>query len=257
MAGAAFSSAMAVNNETGVIMDWARAAEISREQGVPFFCDAVQAVGKIPFSVSDGGIDAIALSAHKFHGPKGVGALYLRRGSTFSPLLCGGGQERGLRSGTEPVALIVGMGAAAALAKKRMGEGSMARMAEMRDAFEQAVPAGIPGVTVNGDPASRLPNTSHLSFDGCEAAGLLILLDDKEVACSAGSACMSGKQQPSHVQKAMGFSDERAKSSLRISFSHENTLQEAKQAAAILCSAVKKLRSVQNTGVGPVVIYTP
>jgi cysteine desulfurase len=255
--GAAFAAAMAVNNETGVIMDWQRAAVIAREQGIPFFCDAVQAVGKIPFSVSDGGIDAIALSAHKFHGPKGVGALYLRRGTTFSPLLRGGGQERGLRSGTEPVALIVGMGAAAALAKKRMGEGSVARLTAMRDAFEQAVLAGVQGVVVNGDPASRLPNTSHLSFDGCEAAGLLILLDDKGVACSAGSACMSGKQHPSHVQKAMGFSDARAKSSLRFSFSLENTMDEAQRAATLVCAAVQKLRSVQSAGVGPVVIYTP
>ena len=257
LTGAAFASAMAVNNETGVIMDWARAAAIAREHGIPFFCDAVQAVGKIPFSVSNGQIDALALSAHKFHGPKGIGALYLRRGTTFSPLLCGGGQERGLRSGTEPVALIVGMGAAASLAKQRMEQGSMARLSEMRDAFEQAVLAGVSGVSINGDPLSRLPNTCHLSFDDCEAAGLLILLDEKGVACSPGSACMSGKQQPSHVQKAMGFSDARAKSSLRFSFCVENTMDEALQAASLVCSAVKKLRSVQGSGVGPVVIYTP
>jgi cysteine desulfurase len=127
----------------------------------------------------------------------------------------------------------------------------------MRDAFEQAVLAGVTGVRVNGDPSSRVPNTSHLSFDQCEAAGLLILLDEKGVACSAGSACMSGKQHPSHVQKAMGFSDARAKSSLRFSFSAENTMEEATQAAAVVCQAVKKLRSVQGDGVGPVVIYTP
>jgi cysteine desulfurase len=149
------------------------------------------------------------------------------------------------------------MGVAAELAKKRLAAGSEARMAEMRDAFEQAVLAGVSGVSVNGDPASRLPNTSHLSFDGCEAAGLLILLDEKGVACSAGSACMSGKQQPSHVQKAMGFSDARAKSSLRFSFSVENTIEEALKAASHVSAAVSKLRSVQSSGVGPVVIYTP
>jgi cysteine desulfurase len=126
----------------------------------------------------------------------------------------------------------------------------------MRDVFEQAVVAGVSGVHVNGDPSSRVANTSHLSFDDCEAAGLLILLDDKGVACSAGSACMAGKQQPSHVQKAMGFSDARAKSSLRISFSAQNTMEEARKAAELLCAAVKKLRSVQSAGVGPVVIYT-
>lgn len=254
---AAFAAAMAVNNETGVIMNWQQAASMAHQAGKPFFCDAVQAAGKIPLSVRDAAVDAMALSAHKFHGPKGVGALYLRRGTKFTPLLCGGGQERGLRSGTEAVPLIVGMGAAAALAKQRFSDGTIARVAAMRDVFEQAVLAGVSGVHVNGDPASRVANTSHLSFDDCEAAGLLILLDDKDVACSAGSACMSGKQQPSHVQKAMGYSDARAKSSLRISFSALNTEEEARQAAAILCQAVKKLRSVQSAGVGPVVIYTP
>ncbi len=254
---AAFSAVMAVNNETGVIMDWQRASALAHDRGIPFFCDAVQAIGKIPVSVSDGAVDALALSGHKFHGPKGVGALYLRRGSRFAPLLQGGGQERGLRSGTEAVPLIVGMGAAAVLAKKRLTDGTMAKIAEMRDVFETAILAALTGVHVNGDLSSRVSNTSHLSFDGCEAAGLLILLDEKGVACSAGSACMSGKQQPSHVQKAMGFSDARAKSSLRISFSSQNTLREAQQAAAIVCEAVHKLRSVQGSGIGPVVIYTP
>lgn len=255
--GAAFAAVMAANNETGVIVDWQKAAVSAHDQGVPFFCDAVQAAGKVPLAVGESAVDALALSAHKFHGPKGVGALYLRRGTKFTPLLHGGGQERGLRSGTEAVPLMVGMGAAAALAKKRLSDGSSLRIAEMRDAFEHDVLAGVSGVIVNGDPASRLPNTSHLSFDDCEAAGLLILLDEKGVACSAGSACMSGKQRPSHVQKAMGFSDIRAKSSLRISFCHENTMQDALQAAMLLCNAVKKLRSVQSRGVGPVVIYTP
>ena len=254
---AAFASVMAVNNETGVIHDWQQAAVLAHQAGKPFFCDAVQAVGKIPVSVADAAVDAMAISAHKFHGPKGIGALYVRRGTKFSPMLHGGGQERGLRSGTEAVPLIVGMGSAAVLAKKRLSDGTIARIAAMRDAFEQAVVAGVSGVQVNGDPAARVANTSHLSFDHCEAAGLLILLDEKGVACSAGSACMAGKQQASHVQKAMGFSDARAKSSLRISFSAQNTAEEAQQAAAILCSAVKKLRSVQSTGVGPVVIYTP
>jgi cysteine desulfurase len=257
LSSAAFASAMAVNNETGVIMDWQQASTLAQQYGVPFFCDAVQALGKIPFSVQEGAVDAMALSAHKFHGPKGVGALYVRRGTRFAPLLHGGGQERGLRSGTEALPLIVGMGAAAVLAKGRLSEGTMANVSRMRDAFEQAVLAGVTGVRVNGDPSSRVPNTSHLSFDQCEAAGLLILLDEKGVACSAGSACMSGKQHPSHVQKAMGFSDARAKSSLRFSLSAQNTMEEAIQAAAMVCQAVKKLRSVQGDGVGPVVIYTP
>ena len=254
---AAFVAVMAANNETGVLMDWRRAAVMAHEKGLPFFTDAIQAVGKMPVNLSDTACDALALSAHKFHGPKGVGALYLRRGTRFEPLLHGGGQESGRRSGTENVAGIVGMGVAAALARKRQADGSLAEIAAMRDDFESRVLAGAGGVTRNGDASSRLANTSHLSFDGCEAAGLLILLDEMGVACSAGSACMAGKQQPSHVQKAMGFSDERAKSSLRFSFSHRNTPDEARQAADCTIRAVGKLRSVQGGAIGPVVVYSP
>ncbi|MFM2172054.1 MAG: hypothetical protein RI957_2283, partial [Verrucomicrobiota bacterium] len=158
LSGAAFASAMAVNNETGVIMDWQQASTLAQQFGVPFFCDAVQALGKIPLSVNEGAVAAMALSAHKFHGPKGVGALYIRRGTRFTPLFHGGGQERGLRSGTEALPLIVGMGAAAVLAKSRLTDGTMARVSRMRDAFEQAVLAGVTGVRVNGDPSSRVPN---------------------------------------------------------------------------------------------------
>lgn len=254
---AAFVAVMAANNETGVLMDWRRAAVMAHEKGLPFFTDAIQAVGKMPVNLTDTACDALALSAHKFHGPKGVGALYLRRGTRFEPLLHGGGQESGRRSGTENVAGIVGMGVAAALALKRQADGSLAEIAAMRDDFESRVLAGAGGVTRNGDASSRLANTSHLSFDGCEAAGLLILLDEMGVACSAGSACMAGKQQPSHVQKAMGFSDERAKSSLRFSFSHRNTPDEARQAADCTIRAVGKLRSVQGGAIGPVVVYSP
>jgi cysteine desulfurase len=145
------------------------------------------------------------------------------------------------------------MGAAAEWMKRN----PESQMATMRDAFEVAVLSGVSGVTVNGDIAHRLPNTSHLSFDQCDAAGLLILLDEAGVACSAGSACMTGKQKPSHVQLAMGIPEERAKSSLRISFSRLNTLEEAKLAAAAVIRAVEKLRRVQGSGVGPVVVYSP
>ena len=144
------------------------------------------------------------------------------------------------------------MGAAAELVKQADGT-----LAEIRDAFEKTVLESISGVTRNGDPLHRLPNTSHLSFDGCDAAGLLILLDEAGVACSAGSACMTGKQRPSHVQLAMGIPEARAKSSLRISFSRLNTLDEALAAAAALRKAVEKLRRVQGIGVGPVTVYSP
>ncbi len=251
--GAALVSLMAANNETGIIQPLREAAALARERGVPVHSDAVQAAGKVPLNVRDLGVDLLSISAHKFHGPKGVGALYVREGLRFAPLLHGGGQEAGRRSGTENTAGIVGMGAAAAWLARAAKES----VGAMRDALESRVLAEISGVTVNGDLAHRLPNTSHLSFDQCDAAGLLILLDEAGVACSAGSACMTGKQRPSHVQLAMGIPEARAKSSLRISFSRLNTLEEAVAAADLLRKAVEKLRRVQGAGVGPVVVYSP
>jgi cysteine desulfurase len=254
---AAFVSIMAANNETGVIQPLGEIAALARERGVPVHSDLVQAVGKLPVTVRDWGLDLASLSAHKFHGPKGVGALFVRRGLKFTPLLIGGGQEGGRRSGTENTAGIVGMGAAAEAMMRALESGDAARVGTLRDAFEARVSAEVPGVTINGDPAHRLPNTSHLSFEKCEAAGLLILLDDMGIACSAGSACMTGKQRPSHVQLAMGIDPQLAKSSLRISFSLINTLDEALAAADAVRRAVEKLRRVQGSGVGPVMVYTP
>ena len=253
--GAAYVSVMAANNETGVIQPLAEVIAVARERGLPVHTDAVQAVGKIPIDVRRDPVDLLSLSAHKFHGPKGVGALYVRSGLDFSPMLHGGGQEKGRRSGTENVAGIVAMGEAARLAKLAMEDGAADRIREMRDAFEKLVMEGACGCVRNGDPANRLPNTSHLSFESCDAAGLLILLDEAGVACSAGSACMSGKRNPSHVQLAMGIPESRAKTSLRFSFSRLNTPEEATEAAAITIRAVEKLRQVQGGGIGPVAIY--
>ena len=250
--GAAFVSLMTANNEVGVIQPLREAAAMARERGLPIHTDAIQAAGKISLDVRDLGVDLLSLSAHKFHGPKGIGALFVRAGLRFQPFLQGGGQESGRRSGTENTPGIVGMGAAAAammeLAKPSPGV--------LRDAFETGVLAGISGVVINGNRDHRLPNTSHLSFDGCDAAGLLILLDEAGIACSAGSACMTGKQQPSHVQLAMGIPAVRAKSSLRFSFSKLNTMEEALAAAGCVGRAVEKLRRVQGMGVGPVAIYS-
>lgn len=253
--GGGFASVMAANNETGVIQPLAEACAIARENGLAFHTDAIQAVGKIPVDVRATRVDFLSLSAHKFHGPKGVGALFVRSGCRFEPLLRGGGQEQDRRSGTENTAGIVGLGKAAELAQARLVAGSSP--AALRDAFEASLKESVSGLTINGDPAHRLPGASHVSFEACEAAGLLILLDDLGVACSAGSACMTGKQQPSHVQKAMGFSDAKAKSSLRFGFSVLNTLEEALTAAAAVKKAVEKLRRVQGGGVGPVMVYTP
>ena len=251
---AAYLSLMAVNNETGVIQPLQQAAAIARGKRVPVHSDAIQAVGKILFNVREAGVDMASLSAHKFLGPKGVGALYVRSGLRFEPLVYGGGQESGRRSGTENVAGIVGMGAAAEIAMQSNDE---TQIRSMRDTFEARVLSEISGVKVNGDTFFRLPNTSHLSFDGCDAAGMLILLDEAGIACSAGSACMTGKQQPSHVQLAMGIPPERAKTSLRFGFSRLNTMDEALAAAAKVKNAVEKLRRVQGSGVGPVSVYSP
>ena len=250
---AAYVSLMAANNETGVIQPLREAAAMARERGLPIHSDAIQLVGKIPLNVREVGVDMLSLSAHKFHGPKGVGALFVRQGLRFKPLLEGGGQEAGRRGGTENTAGIVGMGAAA----EWMMRPAERLLAAMRDAFETAVLNNVSGAAVNGDLAHRLPNTSHLSFDRCDAAGLLILLDEAGVACSAGSACMTGKQQPSHVQLAMGIPEMRAKSSLRFSFSRLSTMQEALSAAEVLKKAVEKLRRVQGSGLGPVAVYSP
>jgi cysteine desulfurase len=254
--GTAYVSVMAANNETGVIQPLDEVIAIAREHGLPVHTDAIQVAGKIPFNVRRTRVDMLSVSAHKFHGPKGIGALYVRKGLDFSPLLLGGGQEKGRRSGTENVAAIAGMGEAARLAKIALEEGVADMIREMRDSFEKAILEGISGCTQNGDPQNRLPNTSHLSFDGCDSAGLLILLDQAGVACSAGSACMTGKQKPSHVQLAMGIPENRAKTSLRFAFSRFNTPEEAVEASGKVIKAVKKLRHVQGDGVGPVAVYT-
>lgn len=253
---AAYVSVMAANNETGVIQPLAEVLAIAREFGLPVHTDAIQVAGKVPFDVRATPVDMLSVSAHKFHGPKGIGALYVRKGLDFSPFLFGGGQEKGRRSGTENVPAIVAMGEAARLAKAALMESVPERIRAMRDAFENEVFHGVAGCTLNGDPTQRLPNTSHISFDGCDAAGLLILLDEAGVACSAGSACMTGKQKPSHVQLAMGIPEQRAKTSLRFSFSRLSTMAEAAEAASKVIKAVEKLRRVQGNGVGPVAVYT-
>ena len=253
----AMATVMWANNETGVIQPISEIASLAQEHGIAFHSDAIQAVGKTSVDVKAIGVDFLSISGHKFHAPKGVGALYVRSGMRFEPLLIGGGQEGGKRSGTENVASIVGLGKAAEIMKKRLDSDGHQTIAELRDHFESRLLAELQGVRVNGSLDHRTVNTSHVSFEGCEAAGLLILLDEYGVQCSAGSACMTGKQQPSHVQTAMGISAKSARSSLRISFSIMNTLEECDQAVEAVKKAVNKLRSVQGgPGVGPVQVYS-
>ncbi len=257
LGGAAMASVMWANNETGVIQPIAQAAELANDAGVPFHTDAIQAVGKTPVDVKETPIDFLSISGHKFHAPKGVGALYIRSGMRFEPMLRGGGQEQGRRSGTENVAGIVGLGKAAQLMKARLDDDHHAGIEKLRDHLETRLLSEVEGVTRNGSLEFRTANTSHLSFAGCEAAGLLILLDEYGVQCSAGSACMTGKQQPSHVQVAMGISPAQAKSSLRISLSIFTTQDEVDAAVEAIQKAVNKLRSVQGgSGVGPVQVFT-
>ena len=257
IASTAFVSVMTANNETGALQPIASISESCRASGIPFHTDAIQAAGKIPINVRETPVDLLSLSAHKFHGPKGVGALYIRSGLDFHPFLLGGGQENGRRSGTENTAAIVGMGMAAELARSFLSSHHLATLVSLRDEWENLVLTTIPGTTRNGHPTERLPNTSHISFEGCDSAALLILLDQANIACSAGSACMSGKQKPSHVQLAMGIPDATAKTSLRFSLSRLTTREHITQAAHALRHAVQKIRSVQGSSTGPVSIYSP
>lgn len=240
----ALLSVMTANNETGVIFP---VEEIGREagsRGILFHVDAVQAVGKIPLSLKDSSVDFLSLSGHKFGAPKGIGALYVKKGAPFRPLLFGGAQERGRRAGTENVPGIVGLGAAARVVRER-GEEEIARVRELRDHFEEKVFQRIASVEVNGDPENRLPNTSNLFFEGVDSEALLILLDQEGVCASSGSACLSGSPQPSPVLKAMGFSNERAKSSVRFSFGSGNTREEAGAVVDWLERFAARLREIE------------
>ena len=204
------------NSETGVLQDIKRASEIARNKGVLFHTDAVQSIAKIPFDLKDCPVDLLSISAHKFYGPKGVGALYLRKGTPalFSPV-CGGNQEKKRRGGTENVAGIMGFGKACELATEKIGEAS--NLADLRDYFQNKVCEMIPRTELLGDKVNRLPNTLNLGFDGVEGDTLLIALDMEGVAVSTGSACSSGTGLPSSVLRAMGIPDERINSSIRFS----------------------------------------
>jgi cysteine desulfurase len=239
----AIVSIMWANNETGVLFPVEKIAEICREKGVLFHTDAVQAAGKIPIRLRDTTINFLSLSAHKFHGPKGVGALYVNRRTRFHPLVVGGGQENGRRGGTENVASIVGLGKAAERAAECMPE-EKTHVRAMRDRFEKGILETVPGASVNGAAAARLPNTSSFLFDGIESSAALLLLDRHHICCSAGSACRTGSEQASHVLRAMNSSGDGARRSLRFSFGRFNSDSQIDRAIEIVPTVIEKLRQL-------------
>ena len=236
----ALVSVMWANNETGTVTPIGEIAAIAHEAGALFHTDAVQAVGKLPIDVRACGIDFLSLSGHKFHAPKGVGALFASHRVGFRPWMLGGGQEHGRRSGTENVASIVALGAAAELAVKA----DHAAVTALRDEFESLVRDAL----INGDPVQRLGTTSSLCFPGIDAAGMLILLDERGVCCSAGSACHSAAVHPSPVLEAMGLDAAHAASTLRFSFSRYTTLADVRDAARLVNECTVKMRSLAGEG---------
>ena len=242
----ALVTVMHANNEIGTIQPVAQLARLARSRGAIFHTDAVQTAGKIPIDVKALGVDLLSLSAHKFYGPKGTGALWIRRGVRLQPPMTGGKQERGRRAGTENVAGIVGLGVAAQLARDKMAaEGD--RLARLRDRLEEGVLGSVGGTAINGDRSARVPNTTNISFDRIEAESLLIALDLAGIAVSTGSACSSGTLEPSHVLKAMGFPAHRTQNSIRFSLGAANTDADVDRVIEVLPGVVEKLRNLTRT----------
>ena len=235
-------SIMFANNEVGTIQPILDLGKICKEKNIIFHTDAVQAAGKIPIDVKELGIDLLSISSHKINGPKGIGALYIRNGISLDPIILGGGQENGLRSGTENVANIVGFGKACELARINLSENS-SKMKELRDYLSSKIIQEIPEVTLNGHSETRIPNNLHLTFLGVNGEDLLIKLDEYGIAASTGSACSVQIQKASHVLQAMGFSHEQITGSLRLTLGISNNLDEMNQTVEILKNVVKELRA--------------
>ncbi|MEE9226435.1 MAG: cysteine desulfurase family protein [Acidobacteriota bacterium] len=234
-------SVMHSNNETGVLQPLSRIAAICRERRIRFHTDAVQSAGKVPLGVSDPPVDLLSLAGPKLYGPKGVGALYVRRGVELPPLFHGGGQERRIRSGTPPVALVVGLGKAVEL-ERNLPERFESRIGPLREKLETAVIRNIPGTRIHGEGSSRLPNTSSIGFSGLRGEELLIRLDLEGFAVSTGAACSSGTHRPSHVLLAMGQDPETARETARFSLGWENRSEEVELLLGRLPGIVEQLR---------------
>jgi len=249
----AIVSVMWANNETGTIFPVEEMADYAHEMGIQFHTDAVQAVGKIPIDLKRTHIDMLSLSGHKLHAPKGIGVLYLRRGTRFRPLMRGGHQERGRRPGTENAPSIVGLGVAAELAMQNFGtENNDVRY--LRDKLEKGILARVPHAFPTGDLNNRLPNTSSIAFEYVEGEGILLLLNKLGIAASSGSACTSGSLEPSHVMRAMGIPYTAAHGTIRFSLSRYNTMEEVERVIEAVPPIIEQLREISPywSGEGPV-----
>ena len=236
-------SVMWANNETGNLYPVEALAELAHRAGALFHTDAVQAAGKIPFKLRDMNIDMLSASGHKFHAPKGIGALYVRRGVRFRPFVVGGHQERGRRAGTENVPYIVGMGVAAELAMANF-ETENNYVRKLRDDLHNRLIAAIPSVRVNGDVEHRLPNTTNLSFEYIEGESILMHMDIHGICASSGSACTTGSLEPSHVMRAMGVPYTAAHGAIRFSFSRYNTQEDVDTVVEVLPGIIEKIRAI-------------
>ncbi|MBJ6727468.1 cysteine desulfurase NifS [Geomesophilobacter sediminis] len=243
----AIVSIMYANNETGVIFPVEEAAKMVKAKGAIFHTDAVQAVGKIPLNMAESAIDLLSISGHKLHAPKGVGVLYVRRGTPFRPLLVGGHQERGRRAGTENTASIIAMGKACELAQKHMDDENT-RVLAMRDRLQAELTAAIPNTRINGGGTSRLPNTLSIAMEFVEGEGVLLLLSEKGICASSGSACTSGSLEPSHVLRAMGVPFTCAHGSIRFSLSRFTTDEEIDAVVRELPPIIRRLREMSPFG---------
>ena len=239
----AIVSVMHANNEIGTIQPIAELARLTHSRGALMHTDAVQSVAKVPVDVRALGVDLLSLSAHKFNGPKGAGALWIKRGTRLTAHMTGGKHERTRRAGTENVPAIAGLGVAARLARTKLGS-EPGRLAALRNGLEEAVLARVTGTAINGAREPRVPNTTNISFDGVEAESLLIALDLEGIAVSTGSACSSGTLEPSHVLRAMGLPAHRTQNSIRISLGAGNTAEQIDTLLAKLPAVVDKLRSL-------------
>lgn len=243
----ALISIMFANNETGVVFPIEEIAALARIRGVVLHTDAVQAVGKIPFKLTALPVDLLSLSGHKLHAPKGVGVLYVRKGTRFTPFLAGGHQEQGRRGGTENVASIVGLGVACALAKQGIAE-EMTHVRALRDKLEKAILEKIPHTRVNGQREARLPNTTNIGFEFVEGEAILLMLDEQGIAASSGSACTSGSLTPSHVLRAMGVPLNFVQGSIRFSLSRYNTEEDIEHIIRHLPPIIERLREISPYG---------